>query len=241
MSVPVVSRFSAILCLGSTRTTYSRLAVARFYASKKVCFRMGKKAKLSTVSVDQDLADGLVDLKKLKTTMENTVSKLQLDFRDKISTKIQPNALDKIRLESQNGKDKFALSQVAQIKLNNGIFVVDMASSPELVSQAAKAIKSWSSNFEPTMDGHAISVPIPRVTQEYRENLVKTAKATCEQAKQSLRKIRQKGMSDVKKNKTGRSEDDVRSVEKMIQQLTDQFCGDTDVLLEEKTKELLRK
>ena len=35
MSVPVVSRFSAILCLGSTRTTYSRLAVARFYASKK--------------------------------------------------------------------------------------------------------------------------------------------------------------------------------------------------------------
>ena len=55
-----------------------------------------------------------------------------------------------------------------------------------------------------------------RVTQEYRENLVKTAKATCEQAKQSLRKIRQKGMSDVKKNKTGRSEDDVKSVEKMV-------------------------
>lgn len=32
----------------------------------------------------------------------------------------------------------------------------------QLVSQAAKAIKSWSSNFEPTMDGHVISVPVPR-------------------------------------------------------------------------------
>jgi len=48
-------------------------------------------------------------------------------------------------------------------------------------------------------------------------------------------------MSDVKKNKKGRSDDDVRLVEKMIQQITDEYCGDTDVLLAEKTKELLRK
>lgn len=169
------------------------------------------------------------------------MSKLQLDFRDKISTKIVPNALDKVKVESRDGKEKFILSQIAQIKLNNGMFIVDMSSSPELVSEAAKAIKSWSKNFEPIMDGHVISVAIPRVTQEYRENLTKVAKSTCEQAKQSIRKVRQKGMSDVKKNKNGRSEDDVKTVEKMIQQLTDQFCDDTEVLLEEKTKELLRK
>lgn len=203
--------------------------------------RKAKKAKSSTISIDHDLAVGLVDLAKLKTSMESTVSRLQLDFRDKLSTKVQPNALDKVRLEPQNGNEKFTLSQVAQIKMKDGMFIVDMASSPELVSQAAKAIKSWSENFEPTMDGHVISIPIPRITQEYRENLSKTAKATCELAKQSIRKIRQKGMSDVKKNKKGRSDDDVRLVEKMIQQITDQYCGDTDVLLAEKTKELLRK
>ena len=42
------------------------------------------------------------------------------------------DALDKIKVESQNGKDKFILSQVAQIKLNNGLFVVDMNGSPEV-------------------------------------------------------------------------------------------------------------
>lgn len=41
-------------------------------------------------------------------------------------------ALDKIKLESQNGKEKFTLSQVAQIKLNNSMFVVDLSSSPEV-------------------------------------------------------------------------------------------------------------
>lgn len=42
------------------------------------------------------------------------------------------DALDKIKVESQKGKDKFILSQVAQIKLNNGMFVVDMNGSPEV-------------------------------------------------------------------------------------------------------------
>ena len=42
------------------------------------------------------------------------------------------------------------------------------------------------------------------------------AKATCEQYKQSIRKVRQKGMTDVRKNKKGKSEDDVKMVEKMV-------------------------
>lgn len=42
------------------------------------------------------------------------------------------DALDKVRLESQNGNDKFTLSQVAQIKMKDGMFIVDMASSPEV-------------------------------------------------------------------------------------------------------------
>ena len=55
-----------------------------------------------------------------------------------------------------------------------------------------------------------------RVTQEYRENLAKVAKSTCEQYKQSLRKTRQKGMSDIRKNKKGKSQDDAKMVEKMV-------------------------
>ena len=44
----------------------------------------------------------------------------------------------------------------------------------------------------------------------------KLAKATSEQSKQVLRKVRQKGIGDVRKNKQGRSEDDIKRVEKMV-------------------------
>lgn len=236
MNSSVFSRFSATLSASTTRTTYTRLALARFYATKK-----GKKAKSPNVAIDHDLAEGLVDLEKLKASMQKTVDSLQLEFQDKLSVKIQPNVLDKLKVQSQNGKEMFPLSQVAEIKLNDSMFVIDLRDSPELVSQAAQAIKSWNTNLEPTLDGPLISIPIPKVTQEYRENLVKVAKSTCEQYKQSLRKTRQKGMSDIRKNKKGKSQDDAKTVEKMVEQLTDQFCNDTDILLEEKTKELLRK
>ena len=56
-------------------------------------FHSGRKSKSSSssVSIDHDLAEGLVDLEKLQSAMESAVGKLQLDFRDKISTKILPS------------------------------------------------------------------------------------------------------------------------------------------------------
>ena len=46
--------------------------------------------------------------------------------------------------------------------------------------------------------------------------MAKMAKAAVEQSKQNLRKVRQKGMSDIRKNKKGKSEDDVKVVEKIV-------------------------
>ena len=54
------------------------------------------------------------------------------------------------------------------------------------------------------------------MTQEYRENLAKLAKQFCENSKLNIRRVRQKGLSDVRKNKEGKSEDDAHQVEKMV-------------------------
>ena len=53
-------------------------------------FSTGKKAKSAAVSLDHDLADGLVDLEKLKSNMTSTVTRLQLEFKDKITVKVKP-------------------------------------------------------------------------------------------------------------------------------------------------------
>ena len=51
---------------------------------------------------------------------------------------------------------------------------------------------------------------------EVRENLVKSAKAVCEDAKIGIRRVRQKGMNDVRKQKKTMSQDDARMVENYV-------------------------
>ena len=51
---------------------------------------------------------------------------------------------------------------------------------------------------------------------EVRENLVKSAKAVCEEAKVGIRRARQKGMNDVRKQKKAMSQDDARMVENYV-------------------------
>ncbi|EDO41604.1 predicted protein [Nematostella vectensis] len=189
---------------------------------------------------DPELAEGLVDFSKIKANMESTIDKLKQDYTSKITVQILPDALDNIRVTTRSGKS--TLAELAEIRMKgDNMFVIDMSSSPKDTKAAAQAIKESRINFEPVVDNTTITISIPKVTQEYRQDLVKLARQACEQSKQNLRRVRQKGMADVRKNKQGRSEDEVKQVEKMIQQLTDEYSSDTDLLVEEKTKELLRK
>jgi hypothetical protein len=57
---------------------------------------------------------------------------------------------------------------------------------------------------------------VSRLTMEVRETLVKSAKAVCEEAKIGIRRVRQRGMNDVRKQKKAISQDDARMVENYV-------------------------
>lgn len=51
---------------------------------------------------------------------------------------------------------------------------------------------------------------------EVRKTLVKSAKEVCEEAKIGIRRVRQKGMNDVRKQKKVMSQDDSRMIENYV-------------------------
>ena len=67
------------------------MSISLHYNNINPTFLVGKKTKSPNVAIDHDLADGLVDLEKLKATMQKTVGSLQLEFKDKLSVNIQPS------------------------------------------------------------------------------------------------------------------------------------------------------
>jgi ribosome recycling factor len=91
------------------------------------------------------------------------------------------------------------------------------------------------------VDGHVVRVPIPPLTEEIRKDTVKIGKKKAEETKVQLREIRRKGNDLVKKQKQDNeiAEDMQKKLEKQIQDLTDKYCKEIDVLFTQKEKDIM--
>ncbi|XP_051541390.1 ribosome-recycling factor, mitochondrial isoform X2 [Myxocyprinus asiaticus] len=154
------------------------------------------------------------------------------------ATKKSKGALDHITVTTKDGK--FPLNQLGQISMKSPqLLVVNMTGFPEALAAVTSTLQDSSMGLNPEVEGTIIRVPIPKVTREHRENLVKLAKQFSNKAKDSLRRVRSNAVSQVKKSKEGISEDTIRLIEKQVQQMADSFAADIDKQLATKTKELL--
>ncbi|XP_017174717.1 ribosome-recycling factor, mitochondrial isoform X1 [Mus musculus] len=154
------------------------------------------------------------------------------------ATKKAKGSLDHITVVTADGK--VALNQIGQISMKSPqVILVNMASFPECTAAAIKAIRESGMNLNPEVEGTLIRVPIPKVTREHREMLVKLAKQNTNKAKENLRKVRTNAMNKLKKSKDKTSEDTIRLIEKQISQMADDTVAELDQHLAAKTKELL--
>uniref|UniRef100_A0A2K6SWP6 Ribosome-recycling factor, mitochondrial n=1 Tax=Saimiri boliviensis boliviensis TaxID=39432 RepID=A0A2K6SWP6_SAIBB len=154
------------------------------------------------------------------------------------ATKKAKGSLDQIAVVTAEGK--LALNQISQISMKSPqLILVNMASFPECTAAAIKAIRESGMNLNPEVEGTLIRVPIPQVTREHREMLVKLAKQNTNKAKDSLRKVRTNAMNKLKKSKDTVSEDTIRLIEKQISQMADDTVAELERHLAVKTKELL--
>lgn len=73
--------------------------------------------------------------------------------------------------------------------------------------------------LNPQESDNVIEVPVPKMTKEVRENLVKNIKKSAEGYRERIRGVRRDAISKVKKQKgeSGVSEDDIHKKEKEVQ------------------------
>ena len=95
--------------------------------------------------------------------------------------------------------------------------------------------------MNPTNDGIVIRIPIPQLTEERREGLVKVAKKVGEEGKISIRNIRRDANESLKKAEKAHdiSEDLMHSTIDDVQKLTDDFTKQIDEILVKKEKDIM--
>ncbi|XP_007468423.1 PREDICTED: ribosome-recycling factor, mitochondrial isoform X1 [Lipotes vexillifer] len=209
----------------------------RHFATKKAKAK-GKGQSQTRMNLNTTLVEDIISLEEVDEEMKSVIEALKDNFNKTVNIRTSPGSLDHITVVTADGK--LALNQIGQIAMKSPqLILVNMASFPECTAAAIKAIRESGMNLNPEVEETLIRVPIPKVTREHREMLVKLAKQSTNKAKDSLRKVRTNAMNKLKKSKGKASEDTIRLIEKQISQMADDTVAELDRHLAVKTKELL--
>lgn len=133
------------------------------------------------------------------------------------------------------------LNQMASISIPEARVLMITPFDKSMVQEVEKALLASDLGITPTSDGNVIRLVIPQLTEERRKELAKEVKKEAEQAKVAIRNIRRDAIDEYKKQQKNSeiTEDDLRSAEKDIQDLTDKSIKELDKIASDKEKELL--
>ena len=103
------------------------------------------------------------------------------------------------------------------------------------------AIKKSELGLNPQIDGQLIRLPVPELNEERRNELKKLIKSMGEKCKISIRNIRRDANEELKKLLKSKEigEDEEKSFEKNVQNLTDNHINKVDEKVSSKEKEIM--
>lgn len=174
-----------------------------------------------------------------KMEMDESIDFLKRQFSHIRAGKATPSLLDGIRIDYYGSLSP--LNQVANISAPEARLLVVQPWDKSLIGQIEKAILSSGLGFNPSNDGTLIRIPLPILTEERRQELVKLTKDYAEKARISIRNARRDANESIKKSikEDHISEDAGYDGEAEIQKLTDEFNQKVDDLLAIKEKDIL--
>jgi len=167
-----------------------------------------------------------------ETKMKKAIDALKKDLTGIRTGRANPALLDHIKV-NYYGAD-VPLKQIASIGVPEPRMMVITPFDKSAAAEISKAIQASDLGINPQQDGGGIRLVLPEPSEERRKELVKVIKKEGEQSKVSLRNIRR----EARENKS-LTEDDLKTMDKKIQEITDKYSKEIDSLLASKEKEIM--
>lgn len=171
--------------------------------------------------------------------MQRTLEVVMGDFAAVRAGRANPAVLDKLTVEYYGSETP--LQQVASIASPDARTLVIQPWDASLLKAVEKAIQSSDLGINPQNDGKVIRLLFPQLTEERRKELSKQVKKYAENGKVAIRNIRRDAVEKFKamKKKSEITEDDLKEIEKDLQDMTDKRCKEIDDLTVKKEAELM--
>lgn len=182
----------------------------------------------------------MFELKKYQTEMNKIIEFFTDKMRSVRTGRAHPAMLDGVRVEAYGAM--MPLNQVANVAVSDAQLLTVTPFDVNNIKAISEAIRNDQSlGFNPSDDGRVVRVPIPSLTQERREEIVKQVREKVEEAKVSVRNLRQDALKDIKKLKEDKSisDDEAFRLEKNVQDLVNETQDKIESIFVEKEKELM--
>ena len=176
---------------------------------------------------------------QLKTRMDKAVEDFRKAMAGVRTGRANVHMLDNVSVDYYGSQ--MPLNQIAQVHAPEAQLITVQPFDPSQLGAIEKAIRSGDMGLNPMNDGKLIRVPVPPLTQERRQDMVKHLHRVLEEHRTAVRNIRRDGNDAIKKalkDKKITEDEEKRSLDE-IQKLTDGEIKKMEEMSKTKEKEVL--
>ena len=180
-----------------------------------------------------------LDTKEFVERMNKSINSYEYELDGVRAGRANPNVLSRINVDYYGSPTP--INQIGSVSVPDARTIVIQPWDTSTLKDIEKAILASDIGITPANDGKVIRLVFPQLTEDRRKELKKQVSKLGEDAKVAIRNIRRDAMDkckDMKKN-SEMTEDEQKLSEKSIQDLTDKYIKEIDVITAAKEKEIM--
>src|SRR5215207_7087518 len=151
--------------------------------------------------------------------------------------RVHPRRAELDRVQVEYYGQKTPLKQLATINGPEPRMLTVQPFDPNALKEIERAVQESDLGLNPSNDGKIIRLPIPQLTEERRQELVKVARQIAEEGRVAVRNVRRDVIHHLKEEQNVSSDEEHRAEER-VQKLTDDHVHKIDDLLKRKEAEI---
>ena len=180
-----------------------------------------------------------LDTRDYEAKMKKSIASYTENLSTIRAGRANPDVLKKINVDYYGSPTPIA--SIAEIKVADARTIVITAWDKSAMKGIEKAILTSDLGINPQNDGSCLRLSFPPTTEERRRELSKQIAKLGEDAKVAIRNIRRDANDKIKalKKDSEMTEDEAKASDKSVQDLTDKYIKEIDVVTAAKTKEIM--
>ena len=181
-----------------------------------------------------------MDINIVKQKMDNAIIFFEKELSSLRTSRANSSILDNLLVDAYGTKTP--INQVGNISVPDANMITIQVWDSNLIQSVESCITESNLGINPQVDGQLIRLPIPKLSEERRNDLAKVASQYSENAKVSIRNIRREILENLKRDQKSNniSEDEIKKNSSDVQNITDEYISKIDKITSDKKNEILK-